>query len=113
MPSSLQAQMTRRAISPRLAIRIFLNMQYDLACDRLQRGGKFSPAGYFRWPDGEQLLAVFDGLAVVDQDLDDLAGDIGFDLVHQLHRFDDAEHLADFDLVAGLDEGRRTGDGDS
>jgi hypothetical protein len=27
IPSSLQAQMTRRAISPRLAIRIFLNMR--------------------------------------------------------------------------------------
>ena len=28
IPSSLQAQITRRAISPRLAIRIFLNMNY-------------------------------------------------------------------------------------
>jgi hypothetical protein len=29
MPSSLQAQMIRRAISPRFAIRIFLNMLFS------------------------------------------------------------------------------------
>src|SRR5688572_2490838 len=71
MLSSRHAWMMRSAISPRLAIRIFLNM----------------------WFDGEEPLAVVDGLAVFHVDLDDLAVDIGVDLVHQLHRFDDAEDL--------------------
>src|SRR5262249_23256126 len=40
MPNSLQAQITRKAISPRLAIRIFLNMKkavrYELRATRLK-----------------------------------------------------------------------------
>src|SRR5438270_745833 len=50
MPSSLQAQITRRAISPRLAIRIFLNIggaakpnyTYRILSFRAQRGICFS-----------------------------------------------------------------------
>src|SRR5213594_1969531 len=72
IPSSLQAQMILRAISPRLAMRIFLNMAgaADLA-DRAHL---------------EQDFAVLDRLAVRDEDLDDLTLGLGFDLVHQLHR---------------------------
>src|SRR5918994_6847222 len=73
MPSSRQAQMIRSAISPRLAMRIFLNMSGGL--------------------DGEQALAVLNGLAVLDVDADDLPVVFRGDLVHQLHRLDDAEHL--------------------
>ena len=32
-------------------------------------------------------------------------GLVGLDLVHHLHRLDDAQHLADLDLIADLDEG--------
>jgi len=42
---------------------------------------------------GEEGLAVFDGLTVGDQTLDDFAGSIRFDLVHELHGLDNAEHL--------------------
>src|SRR5580765_2843587 len=59
--------------------------------------------------DGEQLLAVFDRLAVLGKHLDDFAGDVGFDLVHQFHRLDDAEDLALFHPVAGGNERRRLG----
>src|SRR5512145_2611595 len=79
--------MTRSAISPRLAIRIFLNM----------------------WFDGEEPLAVVDGLAVFHVDLDDLALAFGVDLVHQLHRFDDAEHLPLLDGLSDVREGLRSG----
>src|SRR5579872_3844739 len=74
MPSSLQALIMRTAISPRLATRIFLN-----------------------GPDGKQGLPVLDRLAIPDQLAFDDAGDFGFDLVHELHRFDDAEDVAGLD----------------
>src|SRR6188508_2385270 len=79
--------MMRSAISPRLAIRIFLNM----------------------WFDGEKALAVLDGLAVLHVDLDDLAVAFGVDLVHQLHRFDDAEHVPLLHGLSDLRKGLRSG----
>src|SRR5689334_19925181 len=93
MPSSLHAQITRRAISPRLAMRILRNMRPGL-----------TPR-----PDGEELLAVFHRLAVVDEALHDLARNVALDLVHELHGFDDAQHLAVLHRVTRLDEGRRAG----
>src|SRR5215467_9868277 len=78
--------MTRSAISPRLAIRIFLNMSDGL--------------------DGEQPFAVLHRLAVLDVGADDLAVVLRRDLVHQLHRFDDAEHLILLDAIADLHERR-------
>src|SRR3954465_10077138 len=85
IPSSRQAWMTRSAISPRLAIRIFLNM----ASGRLDR---------------EQALAVLDGLPVLDIRLYEFPIGFGSDLVHQLHRLDDAQDLPLLDLPAGFDE---------
>ena len=44
--------------------------------------------------DDEQRLAELDRIAVLDQHRHDLAGLVGLDLVHHLHRLDDAEHVA-------------------
>src|SRR3989442_16038604 len=79
IPSSRQAQMIRKAISPRLAIRIFLNMG----------SGSLRSRGRGR-ADREQRLPVLDRLPVGHQDRDHVALRVGFDLVHQLHRLDDA-----------------------
>src|SRR5262245_52588135 len=91
IPSSRQAQMILRAISPRLAIRIFLNIS----------GG--------RDPDSEQHLPVLHRLAIADGDVDHLSGDLRLDLVHQLHGLDDAQDLSLLHDVAHLDEGRGAG----
>src|SRR6187399_2435130 len=74
MPSSRHARMMRSAISPRFAMRIFLNTAL--------------------WLDAEERLPEFYGLSVLGEHLGDLAGHLALDLVHQLHRFDDAERLA-------------------
>src|SRR5919109_1429222 len=71
MPSSRHAMMMRIAISPRFAIRIFLNIGFK----------------------GEQALAVLNRLAVLDVDFHHFSLVLGVDLVHQLHRLDDAEDL--------------------
>src|ERR1700722_2276003 len=69
--------MMRTAISPRLATRIFSNM--------IQMG---LPSG---WADAEKRLAKFDGFGVFDQNMGDDAFDLGLDLVHHLHGFDQAD----------------------
>src|SRR6266853_4054660 len=83
IPNSLQAQITRRAISPRLATRIFL-----------------------KGADAKQSLPVLDRLAVGDQLGRYHSGHFCLDLVHQLHRLDDAEHRARLHGLAYADEGR-------
>ncbi len=59
--------------------------------------------------NGEQRLAEFDGLAVGDVALHDFARSIGLDFVHQLHGFDDADHLAFFNAIARRDKRSRAG----
>src|ERR1700722_8395521 len=76
--------MTRTAISPRLAIRIFSNMSA-----RTNR---------------EQGFAVLYSAAVLHQLGHDGAGYFRLDLVHQFHRFDDAQHLARLYGITDLDE---------
>src|SRR6185369_16503197 len=80
-PASRQARITRSAISPRLAMRTFLNTAraYVLGGDR--PGSALGQTN--------EGLAVLHVLAVLGQDLDDLAVRLGLDLVHQLHRLDD------------------------
>src|SRR5216683_6420364 len=115
MPSSLHAQMTRRAISPRLATRIFLNMVRMWACGSARQastgagtpGHAGQPRPLFSRPDGKQFLSVLDGLAVGYELLDHFAGNIAFDFVHELHGLDDAQDLPDFNMIACFDEGRR------
>src|SRR5688572_21046316 len=72
MPISRHARWMRNAISPRLAIRILPNISAE----------------------DEKRLAVFHGLAVLHEDGLDDAGDIRLDLVHELHRLDDADGVA-------------------
>src|SRR5580692_6942888 len=93
MPSSRHARCTRSAISPRFAIRIFLNIAEDEKPLRLL--------------DAEELLSVFDALAVLREDFGHGPGPFRLDLVHQLHRFDDAQGLPGADHGPHLDEGRR------
>src|SRR3954466_5277483 len=80
-PSSRQARATRRAISPRLAMRTFSN---TALLGRLEV---------------HQHLLELDRVAVVDGELGDLAALGGGDLVHHLHRLDDADGLAGVDRV--------------
>src|SRR5215475_7380152 len=76
IPSSLHAQMTRRAISPRLATRILLNIRVGLLLAAR--------------PDSEQRLPVFHRLTVLCKNPKHFPAHIGLNLVHQLHRFHDA-----------------------
>src|SRR5580704_383500 len=59
----------------------------------------------------EQRLPVFHRLAILNEYANHLAADVRFDLVHQFHGLDDANHLPDGDIVTDLDEriGVRTG----
>src|SRR5271157_146632 len=129
MPSSLHAQMTRSAISPRFATRIFLNIRVFFefrrigsSDDRAIGSSKTTAPIFdhpmtrspdepisFRWPDGEQFLAILDGLAVSDKFLDQFSRRVALDFVHQLHRFNNAQNLAHFQPIADFDEGWRSG----
>src|ERR1700722_6362512 len=80
--------MMRSAISPRLAIRIFLI-----------------------GPDGKQRLPVLHRLTVHHQLALDGAGDLSLDLVHELHGLDDAEDLTGLDVLADPYKRRRAGPG--
>src|ERR1051325_6150499 len=88
IPMSRQARMMRSAISPRLAMRILWNISPGSA-KRLHQ---------------EERLPELDRLAVLHHHLDDAARHLGLDLVHQLHRLDDAEHLAFLHYVTLDDE---------
>src|SRR5262249_13068269 len=53
--------------------------------------------------DQEEGLAELDGVRVLHEDLDDPAGHLGLNLVHELHRFDDAEDLSFLHEIAFAD----------
>src|SRR6185369_4527656 len=76
MPSSRHARRIRSAISPRLAISTLSSIVVR-------------PWALFF--DDEQRLTELDRVAVLDQDADHAACELGLDLIHHLHRFDDAE----------------------
>src|SRR5712664_2691164 len=52
----------------------------------------------------EERLSVFDRASVLDERLQESARLLGLDLVHQLHRLHDAEHLPLLDHLTHLDE---------
>src|SRR5919112_6271122 len=91
IPISRQARMTRRATSPRFATSI-LPITVRRPSPRLTLG-----------PDAEERLVVLHTLRVLDQHLHHLARDIREDLVHQLHRLDDAQSLSDPHVIPDLD----------
>src|ERR687889_507532 len=79
MPSSLAARRTRRAISPRLAMRILSNIRFSASLQRPLL-------------DDEKGLAVFHRRAVFDEDRRHRAAAGRDDLVEGLHGLDE-EHL--------------------
>src|ERR1700759_4477110 len=84
-PSSLQARIMRRAISPRLAIRTLLNTLLN----------------------ADQRLAKLYRSAILDQDLDNDPFDLGFYLIHDLHGFNDADQRFFVDLLPDFHIRRR------
>src|ERR1700735_1327295 len=74
MPSSRHARMMRIAIVPRFATSNFLNIEANSSGDL----------------EDHQRLPVFYRISVLDQYSDHAAGGVGLDLVHHLHRLDDA-----------------------
>src|ERR1700737_1466267 len=93
IPGSRHARIIRSAISPRFAIRTFLNTD---ASDRRWLGRLYP----------EQRLSELHRLTVLRQDFGDLSTDLCLDFVHQLHRLDDAEDLPLAHHRAHLNEGR-------
>src|SRR6187397_2694885 len=74
MPISLQVQITRQAISPRFAIRIFLNLRGLKAIRTCRKKAQKAQKNHLvpsvpvcgLTLDAEEWLAVFDRLAVLD-----------------------------------------------
>src|SRR6202171_2880440 len=99
MPSSLHAQMTRSAISPRLATRIFWNISVGAAY--FLRLGCMPKSGW----------AVLAGLSVFHEEAQHFTADVGFDLVHEFHGFDNTQCLPRFHIAADFDKRLRAGTG--
>src|SRR5690606_5841149 len=59
--------------------------------------------------DAEEHLAVLDWIVVLDKHLAHHACNLCLDLVHQLHRLDDAQNGARFDAVTYAHVGRSVG----
>src|SRR2546423_7302222 len=114
MPISLHVQIMRQAISPRLAIRILRKRRMSIV-----QSSTFQFRNYWRtldlrlWGcgltllDSKKRLTVFNGLSVLDVNLHHLAGRLGLNLVHQLHRLDDADDAGWFDVTADAHEAVR------
>src|ERR1700693_1298918 len=74
MPSSRHARMIRMAIVPRFATSNFLNIEATSLTDL----------------NNHEWLSIFYRISVLNQDTHHAAGGVGLDLVHHLHRLDDA-----------------------
>src|SRR3954447_21782145 len=109
IPSSRQAQITRRAISPRLAMGIFLNMECWPGSVRCLFQRDSEPARLYR----KQPLPILYRLPILDVRADDLTIVLRRDLVHQLHRLDDAQNLILLDPLTDFNERRSAGLGTS
>src|SRR5262249_27105356 len=103
MPSSLQARSTRRAISPRLAIRILSNMDCPHA-EEHSAGASGTRRRVCASLNDHQRLAELDRLAVFEQNLNHGSAAGGRNLVHGLHRFHNQERVAGLNLSADIDD---------
>src|SRR2546422_8189490 len=72
-----------------------------IACLKLNAGRLLCVASPMRIHP-EKGLSKLDGLRVLRRHLPNDAGDLALDLVHDLHRFDDADHLPDVDPASHL-----------
>src|SRR4029450_6224140 len=97
--SSRHARLMRSAISPRLAIRIFPKSWPGTFPTTGDDAGRSANLG-----DHYERLTELHRLPILDQDLLHDARLVGLDLVHELHRFDDAQGVAGLPGAAGLDE---------
>src|SRR6185436_9520165 len=79
-----------------------------IACLKLNAGRLLCVASPMRIHP-EKDLAEFHRLRVLSDHLANHARDLGFDLVHDLHGFDDADHLTDIHATADLHVGLRSG----
>src|ERR1043165_8621685 len=111
MPISLQVQMMRHAISPRFAIRIFLNLRgLNAISNPATKKHKRHKLNYrllcascaLLWLNSKKRLAVFYRLAILDINLDYFTTRLSLNLVHEFHGFDDAHHRLRFDVAADL-----------
>src|SRR5687768_16086892 len=103
MPSAWHARRMRNAISPRLAMTTLSSIENSVHPERSAEArsrGKRGEAESKDSADDEQWLVELDRLAALDEDLHHGAGDVGFDRVEHLHRFDDAQRLALLDRLA-------------
>src|ERR1700747_3390666 len=98
IPSSLHAQMTRRAISPRFATRILLN----IFIRRLLLAAR---------TDSEQWLTVFHWLPILNKNPQHFPAAVGLNLVHQLHGFDNAQSFPVFHISTNFHKRLRAGAG--
>src|SRR5437867_5848126 len=78
-----------------------------MACLKLNDGPVCGASGMGIHP--KERLSELDGLGVFHQDLADQPRDLGLDLVHDLHGFDDAHHLSRGDAAPHLRVGLRPG----
>src|SRR6188768_3926220 len=78
---------------------------YAIACLKLNGVSAAAAVGSPIGVDPEQHLAILHGRGVVHENLAHDARELGFDLVHDLHRLDDAHGLARRDARAHLDIG--------
>src|SRR5213592_4825548 len=76
-----------------------------MACLKLNDGPVCGASGMRIHP--KERLSELDGLGVLHQDLADQPRDLGLDLVHDLHGFDDAHHLPRGDAAPHLRVGLR------
>src|SRR6185369_17442899 len=109
MPISLQVQMMRHAISPRFAIRIFLNLRGLKAIRNLPQKSTKAPERFVPLLpfcgltlDTEKRLPVLDGLTIFDVNLNYFPSGFRLNLIHELHGFDDAYHRLRLNTAANL-----------
>src|SRR6267143_4031511 len=105
MPSSLHARITRSAISPRFAIKIFSNIFVWRAGWRSYRALALAST------EAIQHLSELHRLAIFGDDFRDYACRFGFNLVHHFHRFDNANDRVFGDFLSNVHEWRCIGGG--